>query len=324
MAQEQDTGGWRLCNQTSFVLEASTGRPDGDNVIVEGWTRLRPGECRAVIQAPVKRGIYFVYARSSTAHRGGQRTWPGDVPLCVDPNGRFSVRNPSSCASVGLESRNFRAVRLDRARGDKLTFRETEDYNKPGQSALAAGLQRLLSDAGVESENVDGYIGRRSRAAIAAFLAERKLPPNTPDAKLIDILEDVARNRSLEVGLMLCNRTENRVLAAIARRRPEEWESRGWWTLEAGACARTVDDMLIATPHYVYAEMLSPQGTRKLKGAQTVFCISRSRFAILGRKDCAARRYRQAEFMETPIPEDGKLVFEFFDRSFGAPTESED
>jgi uncharacterized membrane protein len=37
--------GWRLCNRTSYVVEAATGRPDGSEVIVEGWTRLRPGDC---------------------------------------------------------------------------------------------------------------------------------------------------------------------------------------------------------------------------------------------------------------------------------------
>ena len=65
--------GWQLCNQTSFVIEAATGRPDGEEVIVEGWTRLRPGQCRTAIQGPLKSGVYFVFARSSKAHRGGQR-----------------------------------------------------------------------------------------------------------------------------------------------------------------------------------------------------------------------------------------------------------
>src|SRR5262245_14357901 len=72
--QEGGAGGWELCNQTSFVLEAATGRPEGKGVVVEGWTRLRPGECRFVLDAPIKPGIYFTFARSSSAHRGGQRT----------------------------------------------------------------------------------------------------------------------------------------------------------------------------------------------------------------------------------------------------------
>ena len=318
-AHAQTGDGWRLCNQTSFVLEAATGRPEANTVIVEGWTRLRPGECRAALAGPLKPGIYFVFARSSKAHRGGQRVWNGEIPLCVDPNGSFAVENPSSCAQMGLEQRGFQAVRIDKRSGGAMTFKETDLYNKGGQSAQNAGIQRLLDDAGINADVVDGYLGRESRAAITTFLAERKLPPGTNNVDLIDILEDVARNRSLEVGMMLCNRTDTRILAAIARRRPDGWESRGWWTLDAGLCARTVDESLIAAPHYVYAEMETPQGLRVLNGAETVFCTARSKFAILGREDCDARRYRQATFVETAVPEDGKLVYEFFDRAFGAP-----
>jgi uncharacterized membrane protein len=200
-----------------------------------------------------------------------------------------------------------------------MTFKETDLYNKGGQSAQNAGIQRLLDDAGVNTDVVDGYLGRESRTAISTFLAERKLPPNTNNIDLIDILEDVARNRALEVGMMLCNRTGNKITAAIARRRPDGWESRGWWTLDAGLCVRTVDESLIAAPHYVFAEMETPQGLRHLNGAETIFCTSRSKFAILGREDCESRRFRQANFAETTVPEEGKLVHEFFDRAFAPP-----
>src|SRR5690606_26459763 len=107
--------------------------------------------------------------------------------------------------------------------------------------------------------------------------------------------------------------------AAIARRRPDGWESRGWWTLEANLCVRTVDESLIAVPHYVFAEMETKEGVRLLNGADTVFCTSRTKFAILGRENCDDRRYRSAAFVETVAPEDGKLVYEFFDRAFGPP-----
>jgi uncharacterized membrane protein len=317
---QSGSSGWDLCNQTSFVLEAATGRPENQSVIVEGWTRIRPGECRAALDAPIKPGVYFVFARSSKAHRGGQREWKGEIPLCIDPNGSFAVPNQSSCASMGLEQRNFQAVRLDKPSGSKMTFHETERFNKGGgQTAQNAGIQRLLDDAGVSTDSIDGYLGRESRAAIAEFLNERREPATTPNTELIDILEDVARNRSLEVGMMLCNRTEHQITAAVARRRPDGWESRGWWTMDAGLCVRTYDESLIAAPHYVFAEMETPQGVRPLNGAETVFCTARARFAILGREDCEKRRFRQASFLETAIPEDGKLVYEFFDRNFGTP-----
>jgi uncharacterized membrane protein len=317
----QGADGWRICNQTSFVLETATGRPEGQAVIVEGWTRIRPGECRIVLEGAVKPGVYFAFARSSKAHRGGQRVWKGDIPLCVDPNGSFAVESPSSCAAMGLEQRGFQAVRIDK-RTATMTFKETNDYTAGGESAQNAGLQRLLDDAGVIPDVVDGALSRESRAAITTFLAERKLPASLASnpSELMDILEDVARNRSLEVGMMLCNRTDNKITAAIARRNSEGWESRGWWIIDAGLCVRTVDESLITAPHYVFAEMDTPQGQRHLTGAETPFCTtSRSKFAILGNQNCEQRRFRQASFVETAVPEDGKLVYEFFDRGFGQP-----
>jgi uncharacterized membrane protein len=65
--------------------------------------------------------------------------------------------------------------------------------------------------------------------------------------------------------------------------------------------------------------METQQGVRHLSGAETPFCTSRSRFAILGRENCETRRFRQANFSATAVPEDGKLVYEFFDRAFGPP-----
>lgn len=315
-----EPNGWELCNQTSFILEAATGQPEGKGVIVQGWTRLRPGECKVSLQGPLKPGIDFVFARSSSAHRGGQRVWNGDVNLCVDPNGSFSVDSPALCSSMGLAQRGFQAIKIDKRTGWTTTFRETNYFDRPGQSAQLAGLERLLIDAGVDDTvQIDGQSSRQLRATISAFLTERKLAPNLSDVEIIDILEDVARNRALEVGMMLCNRTDSRIWAAIARHTGDGWESRGWWTLEAGACVRTVDESLIASPHYVFAEMETPAGKRHLAGANTPFCTSRSKFAILGREDCEKKKFKQASFAETPLPEDGKLVYEFFERNFGPP-----
>src|SRR5699024_3747791 len=152
---------------------------------VEGWTRLRPGECKVALQGPLKVGVNYVFARSSSAHRGGQREWNGNVNLCVDPNGSFAVESPSSCAAMGLTPRGFQAVKIDKRTGWTTTFRDTDNYNKPGQSAQAAGLQRLLEDAGADTDVVDGFMARKTRAAIAAFLAERKLPPTLSDVEVI-------------------------------------------------------------------------------------------------------------------------------------------
>ena len=315
------TGGWNLCNETSFVLEAATGRAEGSAVIVEGWTRLRPGECRTAASAPLPAGPSFVFARSSSAHRGGLRVWSGEIPLCVDVSGSFSVESPHSCTAMGLESRAFRAVKIDNRNSWTTRFLETEPYGR--KRSETAGLQRLINDAGVATVSIDGFIGRRTRGSIARFLRANNLRANTSDSELIDILEEVARNRQRDVGMSMCNRTANMMWAAIGRRRGDGWESRGWWPIEAGTCARAIDDSLIATPHYIYAEMETPQGVRTLAEAEAIFCIARSKFAVIGRENCEVRAYREADFLETEKPEDGKLIVEFFERDF-APVEGLD
>ena len=315
-ADAQQKQGWTLCNQTSFIVEAATARPVGQSVIVDGWTKLRPGACALAVEGPLATDVHFLYARSSTAHRGGARNWGGDRKLCVDTTSSFSIESPPDCAAMGLDERNFRPVLIERASRWRTNLRETETYDL--SRARQAGVQRLLKDADVYTGRIDGDIGKRTRAAIREFLKEKGLEANTSDADLIDILEQAAIARARNVGLTLCNRTNNRIWAAIARRRPEGWESRGWWLMEGQGCARVIDEPLLQTQHYVYAEMdnTNGDGYRTLADATDRFCVARSKFAIVGREACEASAYRSVNFRATTIPEEGKLVFEFFERNF--------
>lgn len=314
-AHSQTGNGWSVCNQTSWIAEVATGKPSsGTDVIVEGWTRIRPGECRIVMPAPLRKGPNFLYGRSSKAHRGGTTEWTGEYEYCVDAQGSFSVESPPNCVAMGLEPRRFKPVLIESANRWTTTLRETEKLTM--QKARAAGIQRLLADAGVETAKIDGYIGRRTRRAIADFLKERKLPADTDDDGLIDYLEQVAIDRARNIGMTICNRTKERAWTAIGRRRGEGWESRGWWPIDAGACARVIDDELLATPHYIFAEIESDAGLKRLSGGVEPFCWSRSHFAILGKENCKERFYESAMFTETEKPENGNLVYELFDRDF--------
>ena len=316
-ADAQAAKGWQLCNKTSYVIEASVGRYEGQGVVVEGWRRLRPGSCETALEGPLRPGIHYLFARSSNAHRGGRRIWGGDFPLCIDTTGSFSVESPKECTTMGLESRDFRPVLIENRNGWKTSLTETEEFDM--EKAGAAGVQRLLADAGIYNGNIDGYIGRKTRAAIGEILSQNSLDADTSDADLIDVLEQIAQERGRNIGLTLCNRTRNRIWSAIARRKGEGWESRGWWLLESGGCARVIDEPLLTAEHFVFAEMETENGTRTLKNATDPFCVSRTQFAIMGRKDCTAAAYREALFEATPPAENRRLLFEFFDRDFKEP-----
>ena len=165
--------GWSLCNETSYVLEAATGRPDGRAIMVQGWVRLRPGECKLAVSAPLTRGVHYLYARTSPAHRGGRRQWGGDAKLCVDPGNSFAIENPPQCSPMGLEERQFRRVQINRRESWRTSFAEAEPYTLP--RARAAGLQRLLSDAGYEARDGRSGVDPREIAASIGTLTARSL-----------------------------------------------------------------------------------------------------------------------------------------------------
>lgn len=312
-ARAQGEGGWQLCNRTSFIIETAVGRTVGTGVSVDGWTKLPPGTCQTALPGPLTPGIHYLYGRGSSAHQGGGREWGGRHELCVDPTGGFSLESPPDCAAMGLEAQGFRPVNITAAAWTN-NFTEIEEWSL--ENARNAGLQRLLDEAGVVSGNIDGHIGSRTRAAINDFLKLKGLPSNTSDADLIDYLEQAAEERSRAVGFTLCNRTKNRIWSAIARRSTEGWESRGWWRIEAGGCARVIDRPLRGSEHFVYAEMEEPGGLRTLSRASEAFCVGRAKFAIAGRDNCEEGSYRTALFARTPAPTERKLVYEFFERDF--------
>jgi uncharacterized membrane protein len=315
-AQNRNNG-WQICNETSFVLEAATARPDGRAILVQGWTRLRPGECRTAVNAPLARGTHYLYARTSSAHRGGRRQWGGDARLCIDPTSSFTIENPPQCATQSLEERRFRRVQINKRDSWRTSFAEAQPFTLA--RARQAGIQRLLDDAGYDvREGRRSADPRRIAHAIAQFRATARLSPNAGEDQLIDALETAARRRAGQVGLTLCNRTRERVWTAIARRRGEGWESRGWWALNAGGCVRTIDEVLIQDVYYVYAGMETEQGTRLL-AAGLPFCTGPARFAIIGRENCTERYYQTTLFAPIPRRDRTGLVLEFEDSDFLEP-----
>jgi len=306
--------GWTVCNKTSFIAEAAIGRPDGSAVIVEGWLRLRPGECRVALPGPLEPGAHFLFARSSDAHRGGRREWGGEWSLCIDSLGSFSAESPPDCAAMGLEERGFRPVMIERRTRWRTDLDETSGYTL--ERARIAGLQRLLADAGVDEVKVDGFSGRRLSQAIGRFINQNKLDLDENAPTLPDVLEVAARRRAGSIGLTVCNRTRQPMWTAIARRRLEGWESRGWWRISPDSCMRPIDEPLIRSQHFVFAEMESDDGPRRLARAEADFCIGKSRFVVPGREKCAERGYTAAGFVAIEAPEREGQIVEFFERDF--------
>ena len=290
-----------ICNETSYMIEVAAGWPVEGGVAIEGWTRVRPGDCRTVApdadlasEAPL-----YYYAQSSDAYPGGVREWRGTVPLCVDAQD-FEVVATTRCAALGLASRDFFA-RQGSAR-DRTVLVEPENY---GERAPIAAIQRLLQAAGYSVSLIDGHEGRGTQRAISAFLSDAGLSARPGHGALMDAIQARALARNAQSGLTLCNEADGDIAATIGHRVGDIWQSRGWWRLHAGECARLIATRLDSENTYFYAERITPQGRGMLLDGAERFCVGPARFVAEERVDCRERGYVEAPFRRIPAPQNG-------------------
>lgn len=316
---------WTICNESTFIAEVAIAFPEGERRVTEGWTHVRPGECQVARRQALAPGLYHLYARSSLAHRGGLREWSGTTPLCID-EADFTIAGDAVCEELGFETRFFLEEPIDgAAQRTALVDPDFENLNLTGPDVAAnlaqlriAGIQRLLTDAGYYDRAVDGYSGLRTTRSIERFVADQRLPATPSDFELIDRLESAALQRADEAGLKLCNRADTMVWAAIAQRRDEGWESRGWWPLGPDECAKVLNEPLTQPAYYVYAALPDDEGEtdRPLAAADEPFCLAPTRFEILGREACARRGYREGRFVTVLASDRPFATLEFTDADF--------
>lgn len=305
-----------VCNETSFMLEIATAWRTEAGLAAEGWTRVRPGACE---DTPADPSIseQYLYARSTAAYPGGVREWRGGQDVCVDA-GDFSFEGLADCAALGLQSRRFR--RLGEDERGRVILVEPADF---GERAEEAGLQRLLQAAGYDIRLIDGYAGRRTRRQIDAFETDAGRSFGTDRTGLIEALHAAALSRNGEAGLQICNEASAPIAAAVARQRSDTWESRGWWHIAPGTCARPLAGSYSANNVFFYAERINsdPDGplASPLTGGTQGFCIAPSRFLAEDRENCAGRSYAEARFRGAPEPVDGRGRVALTDLDFEEP-----
>jgi len=291
-----------VCNETSFTLDIATAWRTEAGLAAQGWTRVRSGACETTPASPAVSEQYL-YARSTPAYPGGVREWRGGQEICIEP-GDFSFEGLAECTALGLDSRRFR--RLSNDERVRAVLVEPADY---GDRAEEAGLQRLLQATGYDIRTIDGYAGRRTRREIDAFEADIGRGFGNDRVALLQALHERALELNADAGLLICNESGSDMAAALAQLRGDVWESRGWWQIAPGACARPLSGNYIANQVYFYAERLNdePDGplADPLAGGTQGFCIAPSRFLAEGRDDCEARSYASVEFRQAPEPEDG-------------------
>lgn len=312
---------YSFCNKSSYALSAAIGYVDGDRLATRGWWRLRPGQCKVVLTETAKPGRYFVYAEAIPGHKGPLRTWSGDTALCVENNGFFNLRNQDVCRDDPMRQRKFFNVEVTEAAGGawQTDFSEASTYTV--YSAEVAGVQRLLSDIGKNSGDVDGAMGRETQRALANYRKEKGLPDGyNIDDELIDALIEDANASEAKLGLFYCNKTNNAVWSAVAESEGDEkYRSKGWWKIEPGDCAKIIKGALGKDHYYVYGLIDDPAGERTMTGGEKNFCTNLVMFNSANDLSCADQDLDEAAFRRVEIGGAESATFDFTPAMFAAP-----
>lgn len=312
---------YSLCNKSSYTLSAAIGYVDADRLATRGWWRLRPGQCKVVLTEQTNPGRYFIYAQGIAGHKGPLRTWSGDTVMCVENSGFFNLRNQDVCRDDPLRQRKFFGVDVTQAAGGAWQTDFTEATTYTVYSAEVAGVQRLLNDIGLDAGRIDGAMGRSTQRVLANYRKKKGLVEGAGiDDKLIDALIDDANAAEAKLGLFYCNKTDNAVWSAIATPTGEDtYNSKGWWRLDPGDCAKILKGELAQDHYYVYGAIEQGRGERRLAGGDKSFCINAVMFDSANETACADQDLDEAVFKRIEIGASPSATFDFLPDMFVAP-----
>jgi uncharacterized membrane protein len=286
-----------LCNRTSYVLYAATAAVRGPQAQTQGWTRLAPGECQVARKEELTAGTWLVHARSSLAHGGAARAWGGKVPLCVkDTDFHLTQPGKAACKAEGSFALPFAALDTGGRHSWTMTLDETPALASLVEAQLA-GVRRLLRDNGYQTGPLDGPPDKRTGAALAAFRKKARLPERTGNEGLFRALEAEAGKANAPAGYTVCNDGGAVLDVALGEAGHGKAQSRGWWTLPPGACARLLTTPLSGDGFYLLARR---KDGKVIVGGAEKFCIAPTAFEIAARGDCAKRDQIEAGFLPTP------------------------
>jgi uncharacterized membrane protein len=291
-----------LCNRTSYILYAATAAIQSPRSETEGWTRIVPGECQVARKEPLTAETYLIYARSSLAHSGPARAWGGAYPVCVK-DANFSVTQAVTqpyCTAEDTFPLPFAA--LDNRGKNIWTMNFDEQPVMNLTEAQLAGVKRLLADNGYKIGRIDGKPDKATGAALMDFRRRMHFTADAGNDQLFEALEREARRKIAPAGYTVCNESREPLLLALGQMdgsaaAANKAVSRGWWTVQPGACAKAVTTPLNNDAVFLLAQRKN--GSTLVGGAQR-FCTTAAAFEIHGAADCPARGFAASGFAATP------------------------
>ena len=93
---------FNICNRTGLPVRAAIGRFDGTSWTSQGWWKIAPKSCAALLTGPLQGRYYYLHASD-----GAAGTWEGKTRFCVAPEQRFKAVGRGNCAKRGYDTRGF-------------------------------------------------------------------------------------------------------------------------------------------------------------------------------------------------------------------------
>ena len=291
----------QLCNKTSYVLDLALGLEEKGAAATRGWFRVDPGACRTVLQGALNAESAYVHARALGLYGAPPLPQAGHVDLCV-AEGNFVIAGAKACQTrAGQRLVRFSAIRP--AEGDKgLSASVAEEADYEPEQARLAGIQRLLVIAGYDAHPIDGIEGKKTTAALEAFLKDRRLPADAASGTgFFDTLLAAAKTVD-GIGFSWCNETAHTVMAALGVDEKGAITTRGWYRVEPGKCLKP-ELPAKAQRLYSFAEAIDKDGQAMRRGAAplawggpTQLCTREVRFELSEQGNCAAKGLASAGF----------------------------
>ncbi len=285
-----------LCNRTSYILYAATSAIQSPRSQTQGWTRITPGECQLARKEPLTAETYLVHARTSLAHSGPARAWGGAYPVCVKDANFSSAQGVTQPYCTAEDTFALPFAPLDNRGKSVWTMNFDEQPAMNATEAQLAGVKRLLKDNGYKIDRIDGKPDKATGAGLQDFRKRMKFAVTAGNTELFDTLEREARKKIAPAGYTACNETRDVLLLALGQIEGGRPVSRGWWTVQPGACAKAVTTPLNTEAVYLLA-LRKSGGT--LVGGGMHFCTTAAAFEIKGADNCSGRGLADNGFAAT-------------------------
>src|SRR5256885_7484983 len=169
----------QFCNKTSYVLDLALALEEKDAAAPRGWLRVDPGACKTVLQGAITADKVYVHAGALAAYGPSPLPQTGHADFCI-AEGNFVIAAAKTCQTrTGQRLVRFSQIKPSETdQGLTAYLGEEADYDSV--QARLAGIQRLLVIAGYDVNPIDGLEGKKTAAALEAFLKDRRPAADAP------------------------------------------------------------------------------------------------------------------------------------------------